>query len=1015
MKGYKAIGLLCATALFCAPFSGLAQENWPRFRGANADGVAQDDPRLPEVWDTSTNVKWVAEVPGWGWSSPIVWRDKVFLTAVVSEQENIRPQKGLYQGEGVRDPAKGLHHWMVYGFDRDNGAVLWKQEAYTGNPRVPRHPKNTYAAETPTTDGERLYVLFGDLGLYAYDLAGNPVWSHAIDPQKTFQDYGAAASPVVHDGQVFVVYDNTEASWIAAFDARTGEVRWRQPREETRSWATPFVWKNELRTEIVVPGKNRNRSYSPTGELLWEFDGRMSNLVIPSPFAAHGLCYIASGYVGDAHRPTFAIRPGAAGDITPKGEQDFAGSPYIEWYQPRASAYNTSQIVYGDYLYTLYDQGFLTCHNARTGELIYDKERIQPMASFTASPWAYNGHLFCLSEDGQTFVMRTGPEFGLITRNDLDELCLATPAIADGRLYLRTASRLFCLSGGARAGEGVGSRPSAAVSSQPMDLWMAARRGDREALIQNLDRGMSVDALDPKEGMAPLHLAALFGRTGVVKLLLEKGADVAIGNRDGNTALHIAAFLADLEQVDLLLEKGASIGAKNGQGQTPLGVISSDWSPQLEALYGYVSGLTGADLDLERIRQARPEVARVLRGHAAAPRIDALAFDKAKAELHAAIAGGEAAGAAHLVVQNGQAVYWETAGLADVEENTPFRKDALVRIYSMSKPITSVAAMVLYEQGKFQLDDPVAQYIPAFAHTTVLVKERDTDKIVPASRLITVRDVFRHTTGYSYGDEAQVRPYYEREGLRYHGALEMFPPEMTIAQAAEALARVPALHHPGERFTYGFNTDLLGRLIEVWSGQSLDAFLRETIFEPLAMVDTGFSVPPEKRYRLATCYTWSGAKRAVVDRGADSPFNEGFTFLSGGGGLISTMQDYANFCQMLVQGGQIRDKRLLKPATVELMFTDQLNGVAGGFRFGLGFAIGEVTLGTGEEQRQALQYSWGGYASTDFRLVPEERLFQLFLQQRVPTSSDLANRLFPIIYAGYGLRNAQEAEGEVRR
>ena len=334
----------------------------------------------------------------------------------------------------------------------------------------------------------------------------------------------------------------------------------------------------------------------------------------------------------------------------------FTDSPYIEWYQPRASAYNTSQIVYGDYLYTLYDQGFLTCHNARTGELIYDKERIQPLASFTASPWAYNGSLFCLSEDGQTFVMRAGPEFGLITRNDLDELCLATPAIADGRLFIRTASKLYCLSGGARAREVTSDRPSAQTSSQPMDIWTAARRGDREALIKSLDRGMSLDALDPQEGMAPLHLAALFGRTEAVKLMLEKGADVAMGNRDGNTALHIAAFLADLEQVELLLRSGASIGAKNGQGQTPLEVVSSDWSPQLAALYGYVSGLTGIDLDLDRIRQARPEVARVLRDHAAAEYLRLDAFGKARTELHAAIDSGQVAGAAHWSFQNGQAV-----------------------------------------------------------------------------------------------------------------------------------------------------------------------------------------------------------------------------------------------------------------------------------------------------------------------------------------------------------------------
>jgi len=196
-----------------------------------------------------------------------------------------------------------------------------------------------------------------------------------------------------------------------------------------------------------VPGKNRNRSYSLRGEVLWEFDGRMSNLVIPSPFAAHGLCYIASGYVGDAHRPTFAVRPGASGDIAPDG--DFEGSEFIAWYQGKSSPYNPSQIVYGDHFYTLYDQGFLTCHDAKTGREIYGKRRFSPSGSFTASPFACNGHLLFLSEDGLTYVVKAGPEFEIVERNDLDELCPASPAVVKDKLLIRTASKLYCLTEGA--------------------------------------------------------------------------------------------------------------------------------------------------------------------------------------------------------------------------------------------------------------------------------------------------------------------------------------------------------------------------------------------------------------------------------------------------------------------------------------------------------------------------------------------------------------------------------------
>ncbi len=419
------------------------QQSWPRFRGAAATGVAADHPRLPTTWSATENVAWSTEIPGWGWSCPVVWGNNVFLTTVVPDEENEKPKKGLYLGQGRREPPKGDHHWLVYCLELDSGDVLWKHEAHVGRPVVPRHPKSTYAAETPVTDGKRLYVLFGDLGLYCYDLNGTPQWSVPIEPQKTLADYGAAASPVVHDGRVIVVYDNQGQSYIAAYGSDDGRLLWRTERDERSTWATPFIWENKLRTEIVTPGKKKNRSYDLSGELLWEFDGKMSNLVIPSPFAAHGLLYIASGYIGDSHRPVYAIRPGASGDITPAG--DPGESEFIEWYQAKAAPYNPSPIVYGDYYYTLLDRGFVTCHEARTGAEVYGKTRIFAGASFTASPWAYNGMLFFLSEDGDTYVAKAGPKFELLHTNRLDALAIATPSMAQGKLLIRTASRVFCI------------------------------------------------------------------------------------------------------------------------------------------------------------------------------------------------------------------------------------------------------------------------------------------------------------------------------------------------------------------------------------------------------------------------------------------------------------------------------------------------------------------------------------------------------------------------------------------
>ncbi len=606
-------------ALFVVPLLANAQHDqsiWPRFRGPNADGVAPDHPGLPTTWTRTENVKWVADVPGWGWSNPIVSGDRVFLSTVVADEENLTPAKGLYLGEGVRKPATGIHHWLVYCFDLNDGHVVWRHEAHTGTPQVPRHPKSTYASETTVTDGERLYVLFGDLGLYCYDLAGALLWSQDIVPRKTVSDYGAAASPVVHDGQVIVVYDNLESSWIAAFDAESGKPRWRTARDETHAWATPLVWQNEIRTEIVVPGRNRNRSYSLEGKLLWEFDGNMSGLVIPSPFAAHGLCYIASGYVGDAHRPTFAIKPGASGDITP--DKDFAASEFIVWYDGKSSSYNPSQIVYGDYLYTLYDRGFLSCHDAKTGEVIYAKTRFSPRGSFTSSPWAYNGHLFFLSEDGLTYVVKAGPEFDIIATSPLEELCLASPAAAGDKLLIRTASQLYCLT------DGVQLDPASAARSQPRgrpapaaDIWSAVAAGDLDRVKGILASGIAVDARQPGSGATPLTTAAVYGRTKIAQLLLATGADVSLASADGNTALLIASFFAHQELVTILLDHDASPLAKNGRGDTPLSVVSANWNPQLEATYQSLGRALEVELDLERIKRVRSQIAAQLRDAAA--------------------------------------------------------------------------------------------------------------------------------------------------------------------------------------------------------------------------------------------------------------------------------------------------------------------------------------------------------------------------------------------------------------
>jgi outer membrane protein assembly factor BamB len=254
--------------------------------------------------------------------------------------------------------------------------------------------------------------------------------------------WGTAASPALDDGRLYVVNDNEEHSFLACLDARTGKQLWEVDRDEKSNWVTPYVWHNDRRTEIVTAGSNRVRSYDPDGKLLWELHG-MSIIAIPSPFAQGGLLYVASGYVADPfQKPVYAIRPGAAGDITLPPKED--ASKWVAWCRRQAGPYHPTPLVYGDFLYVLYDRGLLSCFDARTGEPVYEKQRLGPGA-FTASPWAYGGKVFCLSEDGDTVVVRAGRDFKVLGKNRLDEMALATPALAGGSLFLRTQSKLYCL------------------------------------------------------------------------------------------------------------------------------------------------------------------------------------------------------------------------------------------------------------------------------------------------------------------------------------------------------------------------------------------------------------------------------------------------------------------------------------------------------------------------------------------------------------------------------------------
>ncbi|MFO0929219.1 MAG: PQQ-binding-like beta-propeller repeat protein [Gemmataceae bacterium] len=432
---------MSALVVTCLLASAVVAQDAPRFLAESRTGASAAT--LPTTWDRDTNVRWKADIPGAGWSCPVVSGGRVYLTSTVSDEPPGQPRKGLYIADLQGKSLPGEHRWTVHCLDAATGKRLWSRVAFQGKMAATLHLKNSLASETPVTDGKHVWALFGNVGVACFTRDGAPVWSQRLPAMKTRMGWGTGASPALHAGRLFLVNDNEEKSYVQALDALTGKERWRTGRDEGSNWATPFVWVNAQRTELVTAGTKKVRSYDLDGKLLWELAG-MSVISIPTPFAAGDLLYVSSGYVLDPFlKPIYAIRPGASGDISlAKGE---TSNRFIAWCQPQAGAYHPTPLVYQGYLYVLLDRGFLACYDAKTGAEVYRRRLGGGSAGFTASPWAYDGKVFCLSEDGETCVVEAGKTFQVLGRNRLDEMALATPTVADGSVFLRTQSKLYCL------------------------------------------------------------------------------------------------------------------------------------------------------------------------------------------------------------------------------------------------------------------------------------------------------------------------------------------------------------------------------------------------------------------------------------------------------------------------------------------------------------------------------------------------------------------------------------------
>jgi len=438
---------------------------WPQFRGPQASGIG-DGQGAPLAWNVpkGENVRFKTPIPGIALSSPVIWGERIFLTSATSASGDKTFRTGLY-GDGTAVDDTSEHVFRVYALDKSTGRIVWEREAVRKPPTVRRHLKSSLANATPTTDGKHVIALFGAVGLLiAYDFDGKELWRRDVgildcnDPQSGTAEWGHASSPVIHGDLVIVQGDRRKDSFVAAYSRSTGREAWRVARDETSTWSTPNLLRGPSGDELLTNGR-MIRAYDPaTGRLLWTL-GPNSEVVVATPVVGQGMAFVTAGY--PPVRPVYAVRPGHRGDLSLGDEK--SQSEAVAWSHKRGGTYIPTPILYRDHLYTVNNNGILTCYRAATGEQVYQTRLGEAGASFAASPVAADGRLYFASETGEVYVLRAGPEQALLTTNVMDEVVMATPAISDGLMVVRTLGHVVGLAesgaatttgGGARSGEG---------------------------------------------------------------------------------------------------------------------------------------------------------------------------------------------------------------------------------------------------------------------------------------------------------------------------------------------------------------------------------------------------------------------------------------------------------------------------------------------------------------------------------------------------------------------------------
>jgi outer membrane protein assembly factor BamB len=421
--------------------------DWPQFRGIKASGVAEGF-SVPVTWDAAkrTNVVWITPVPGLGLSSPVVWGNEVFISTSISGKTDANLKVGLY-GDIASVEDDTPHEWRIYALDKKTGAVKWQQSVYKGVPKVKRHTKSSHANSTLATDGERIAAFFGSEGLYIFDMKGKLLWKKDLGLLDAgyYMVPGAqwetGSSPVIHDGMVIVQADVQKGSFLAMFDAKDGREVWRVSRTDVPTWSTPTVHTVNGQTQILVNGMRQVGAYDfKTGKEIWTLSGG-GDIPVPTPVVHEGLIYITNAH--GMLSPVYAIKETATGNISLKSGE--TANDGILWSTPRGGGYLCTPLVYRGLAYVVRYNGVLVVFDAKTGEKKYEQRLAGATSAFTSSPVGNDGKVYIASEDGQVFVIKAGPAYELLAMNEMNTPVLATPALSEGKLLLRTQGRVMAI------------------------------------------------------------------------------------------------------------------------------------------------------------------------------------------------------------------------------------------------------------------------------------------------------------------------------------------------------------------------------------------------------------------------------------------------------------------------------------------------------------------------------------------------------------------------------------------